>query len=225
MHGAIPRRTLVFGAVAVGVGIAMPGARATQVGPSSGNSVGANSVSLNGWPVEKEANHVSAVCTRPVSGTGLTLEVRLGVVEAILVHVVRRIHYEVQPIMADELMGWQPISRLDRRRAESNRASGTAVHVRPGSPRDAYFPLQVLAVRDILADCEGVVRWGGDDKQVDQSLFYIDVPPSDRLIARVGLRLQGVIDSPATAAGVMVDFLEAPRVRRASDLGRRQAKT
>ncbi|MFJ8440060.1 hypothetical protein [Kitasatospora griseola] len=71
---------------------------------------------------------------------------------------------------------------MRRNLAESNQSSGTAVQIRPGSypsgVRGGFYPLEVLTIRDILADCEGVVRWGGDDRVPDESLFYVDVAPT-----------------------------------------------
>ncbi|MGZ3119845.1 hypothetical protein [Streptomyces sp. H62] len=136
--------------------------------------------SANGWTLEKEASHVSAVWTRSVPGTGLEIDVRIGDVEAILLHVVRRFHYEVERLPRVELAGWQRIDGLRKDGPESNLASGTAVRIRPGSGASgSLFPLQVLTVRDILADCEGVVRGDGDHDPADESLFYIDRGPDD----------------------------------------------
>ena len=39
--------------------------------------------SANGWTVETRSNSVSTVWTRPVAGTGLEVDVRIGDVEAI----------------------------------------------------------------------------------------------------------------------------------------------
>lgn len=97
--------------------------------------------SANGWPLEKEANHVSTVWTRPVPGTGLKLDIRIGDAEAILLHVIRRFHYEVEPLHSIDLAGWRSIDSLNKSLPESNLASGTAVRIRPGaSAKGSLFP-------------------------------------------------------------------------------------
>lgn len=180
--------------------------------------------SLNGWSLEKEANHISTVWTRPVPGTGLEFDVRIGDVEAILLHVIRRFHYEIEQLTGIDLAGWRQIDGLKKNRPESNLASGTAVRIRPGaSAQGGLFPLQLLTLRDILADCDGVVRWGGDDSPVDESLFYIDRGPDDELIHKVADRLRLAEATPGQGAGVAVDVLSKSRRSRADRLTKQQS--
>ncbi|MDO0912087.1 hypothetical protein QQM39_14915 [Streptomyces sp. DT2A-34] len=179
--------------------------------------------SANGWPLEKEANHVSTVWTRSVPGTGLELDVRIGDVEAILLHVIRRFHYEVEQLTRIDLAGWRRIGGLNKNRPESNLASGTAVQIRPGaSASGGLFPLQLLTLRDILADCEGVVRWGGDDSPVDESLFYIDLGPADRRVRELADKFRAAEATPGQGAGVDVDVLDKSRRSRANHLAQQQ---
>ncbi|MFI1420210.1 hypothetical protein ACH4VX_19935 [Streptomyces sp. NPDC020731] len=209
------------GLVAPGTALAGPRAGATT-GPVAAPGKKAPT-SANGWSLEKEANHVSTVWTRPVSGTGLEADVRIGDVEALLLHVVRRYHYEVEQLHPGDLAGWQPIGGLAEDRPESNLASGTAVRIRPGAGASgSLFPLQVLTVRDILADCEGVVRWGGDDDRVDESLFYIDLGPDDVRVREVAGRFRVREVTPGLGAGATVDVLAPSRRERANRLHRQQ---
>ncbi len=180
--------------------------------------------SANGWPLEKEANHVSTVWTRPVPGTGHKLDIRIGDAEAILLHVIRRYHYEVEQLNPGDLAGWQRIGTLDEKLPESNLASGTAVRIRPAAVAEgSLFPLQEITVRDILADCEGVVRWGGDDKKVDESLFYLGHGPDSTEVRDVARRLRTGEATPGRGAGVAVDPLSRTRRDRAQRLARQQA--
>lgn len=213
---------------AVAAGLVAPGT--ALAGPRDGAPTGPAAApakkaptSANGWSLEKEANHVSTVWTRPVSGTGLEVDVRIGDVEAILLHVVRRYHYEVEQLPGVDLAGWRPIGGLKKGAPESNLASGTAVRIRPGAGASgSLFPLQVLTVRDILADCEGVVRWGGDDDPVDESLFYIGLGPDDDRVRKVADRFRVQEVTPGLGAGVTVDVLAPSRRERAKRLHREQ---
>ncbi|MEU7483977.1 twin-arginine translocation signal domain-containing protein [Streptomyces sp. NPDC042319] len=223
MQNEMTRRAVVKGAAVMGAAAA---ASSFMPGTASAASKGKTKkipTSANGWPIEREANHVSTVWSRPVAGTGLDVEVRIGDVEAILVHVIRRFHYEVQEIPRVDLAGWREIGKLRASLPESNLASGTAVQIRPGaSAKGGFFPAQEMVLRDILADCEGVVRWGGDDTEVNESLFYIDRGPNDEQVRKLADKLRAGEATPGEGAGVNVDVRTPSRRNRADRLARTQ---
>ncbi|MGW7671144.1 hypothetical protein ACWGJX_29050 [Streptomyces sp. NPDC054775] len=175
--------------------------------------------SANGWPLEQQANHISTVWTRPVPGSGLEVDIRIGDAEAILLHVVRRFHYEVEQLHSVDIAGWQAIDELTKNAPESNLASGTAVRIRPGAAaQGSLFPLQEVVVRDILADCGGVVRWGGDDNLVDESLFYLDRGPNSHEVRDLARKLRHGEVTPGQGAGNAVDVMARSRRDRANRL-------
>ncbi|MEU1849404.1 hypothetical protein ABZ499_09010 [Streptomyces sp. NPDC019990] len=187
----------------------------------------AGSRSRNGWEMENVADDGGTVFTRPVPGTPLRgVAVRMGDVETVLVHLVRRFHYEVDSLRRGDVVGWQDPKGLSRSRPESNLASGTAVRIRPGfhprGERGGFFPQQETVIRDILAELDGVVRWGGDDRTPDESLFSIDVAPGDEKLARVAARIRGWQLEPGAGAGSPVNVLAAGRRKAARALERRQ---
>jgi len=226
----VARRTVLTHAgvvtAAVAVGSLVPGvATAAPLKTSKTERPAQEDVpaSTNGWPLEKQANHVSTVWTRTVSGTGLSVDIRIGDAEAILLHVVRRFHYEVEQLHHVDLVGWQTIGSLNKKLPESNLASGTAVRVRPGaSSKGGLFPLQETVLRDILADCDGVVRWGGDDSHVDESLFYLDRGPDDPQVRDLGDRLRKGEVTPGQGAGKAVNVMADSRRARANRLAKEQ---
>ncbi|MEL3945543.1 hypothetical protein [Streptomyces sp. LNU-CPARS28] len=216
----LSRRSVVkVGAVgALGAALA-PGVASAAPGPEPLPQPEELPTSANGWTVETRSNSVSTVWTRPVAGTGLEVDVRIGDVEAILVHVVRRFHYEIEEIPRVDLSGWQPLGKVSRDVPASNLASGTAVRIRPGSRvKGGFFPLQEVVLRDVLADCEGVVRWAGDDEAVDESLFYVDVGPDDERVRRVADKFRAAEATPGRGAGAPVDVQSRSRQRRAEAL-------
>lgn len=226
MQNGITRRTAVKGAVVAGVVSAVGSGLLAPATASAATDRRAKKLptSANGWTIEKEANHVSTVWTRPVAGTGLQLDVRIGDAEALLVHVIRRFHYEVDQIQTVDLAGWEGIGTLRKGLPESNLASGTAVRIRPGArAKGGLFPLQEAALRDILADCEGIVRWGGDDTPVDESLFYIDVAPDDARVRKVADKLREWNGTPGAGAGVIQNPSDGTRRATARKLAREQA--
>ncbi|MFE6285607.1 hypothetical protein [Streptomyces sp. NPDC057877] len=182
--------------------------------------------SANRWDMQKEVDAGGDIATCSVPGTGLTVAVRVGDVETVLVHVVRRFHYEVDALGRDgeprPVEGWvAPSSVRDSRSPESNRASGTAVVIRPGSyPPGAtggFTAAQRLVIRDIIADTEGIVRWGGDDRHRPyEGLFYLTARPDSPRLAKVAERLRTWGTTSGLAAGTLVDTAQPSRRRRAA---------
>ncbi|MEU6183266.1 hypothetical protein [Streptomyces coeruleorubidus] len=96
------------------------------------------------------------------------------------------------------------------------------MRIRPGAGASGSLsPLQVLTVRDILAGCEGVVRWG-DDEPVDESLFYLDRGPGDASVRKLADRRRLAEATPGDGAGVTVDVLAPSRRDRAKRLVKEQ---
>ncbi|MET7357339.1 hypothetical protein ABZS76_02710 [Streptomyces sp. NPDC005562] len=208
-----------------GVTLLAPPARAA--GPSSNperSRVLTGKPSANGWEMEKVVDDGGSVWHRPVPGSGMSAAIRIGDVEIALIHVIRRFLYEVDELRTGDIVGWRSPGKVHWGLSESNQASGTAVQIRPGhyppGVRGGFFPHQELVVRDILADLEGIVRWGGDDTEPDESLFYLDVPPGDFRLPQVAGKIRGWNPTPGEGAGVIVDPSLPSRRRRAATLGR-----
>ncbi|WP_373301180.1 hypothetical protein [Streptomyces tanashiensis] len=181
--------------------------------------------SENGWEMQKVVDAEGDIVTHSVPGTGLTVTARSGDVGTVLVHVIRRFHYEVDalglPGEPRALEGWtKPSEVRDSRLPESNRASGTAVVIRPGSypagARGGFDAAQLSVIRDILADTEGVVRWGGDDRRPQEGLFSLVVRPGDPRLAQVAAKLRDWDRTPGLGAGTVADVNEPARRRRAA---------
>lgn len=81
--------------------------------------------SQNGWTIQANADLDSQVWTRTVASTGLSVPVWIGDVEAILLHTIRRFHYEIEEIRPNDLVGWTLAKKIRKRSPESNLASGT----------------------------------------------------------------------------------------------------
>ncbi|MFF0290223.1 hypothetical protein [Streptomyces sp. NPDC005262] len=181
--------------------------------------------STNRWEMQKAADDGGDIVTRHVAGTGLKVSLRMGDTEAVLIHVIRRYHYEVDALglhgEPNPVEGWvAPSAVRDSRLPESNQASGTAVVIRPDSyppgMRGGFTAGQQLIIRDIVADTEGVVRWGGEDRRPYEGLFYLTVRPGDARLARVAAKLRTWDETPGAGAGVVPDVTEPSRRRRAA---------
>ncbi|GAA0378112.1 hypothetical protein [Streptomyces blastmyceticus] len=182
--------------------------------------------SKNGWEMEKVVDDHGNIYTRPVPGTPLDgVAMRMGDIETVLVHLVCRFHYEIDELRKGDVVGWRSPGSVRKGLPESNLASGTAVAIRSGGyplgVRGGFFPHQEAVVRDILAECEGVIRWGGDDKTPHEALFYIDVPPGNPQLAKVADKFRSWNYTPGRA-GVLIDPHQPGRRKAAQDLLRRQ---
>ncbi|MFI0965770.1 hypothetical protein ACH4S8_30905 [Streptomyces sp. NPDC021080] len=175
--------------------------------------------SANGWPV------LDSAPAHRVEGTGgVRFEAADGDVATVLTHVVRRFHYEIDTLGTGEVTG-HTTSRTVAAAYESNHLSGTAIAIRPllypVRAQGGFFPPELVVVRDILADLEGVVKWGGDLKPAKESHFQIDVRPGDAALRRVAAKLRGWELKPGEGAGT-IEATAPARMKAADALAARQ---
>jgi hypothetical protein len=194
-------------AAAMGLGITVaPSATAAPPPADPGARVLTGQTSANGWEMQKGADIGGAIWTRPVAGTECSVAVHIGDVEVVLVHVIRRFHYEIGTVRAGEVVGFLPPGRT-LTGYRTNHASGTAVDIRPGwypvGTKGNFTGYELTVVRDILADCAGVVTWGGDFRRADEAHFQIDVPPGDQRLTELADRIRGWNSTPGLGAGVL----------------------
>ncbi|MGW5425907.1 hypothetical protein ACWET9_01605 [Streptomyces sp. NPDC004059] len=152
-----------------------------------------------------------------MEGTNVEVSLAKGDAATVLLHVARRFAYEIDMLRAGDLHG-HTTDRTVGASFESNHLSGTALAIRP-----LHYPLgadvkntgmsqsERIVVADILADCEGVVAWGGALKPVKRSHFHIDVKPGDARLKRLAARIRGWNDTPGKGAGSIDAFAPARR--------------
>lgn len=116
--------------------------------------------SQNGW----SANDRSVIASYQVPGGKLAI--RAGDVSVVLIWVAQRFHQTVEPLVWPGNWGYAERPIRGSSTTLSNHSSGTAIDLNaPRHPlgRVGTFRVdQVRAIRQILAYCEGTVRWGGD---------------------------------------------------------------
>ncbi|MEU7997058.1 hypothetical protein AB0B83_17200 [Micromonospora sp. NPDC049060] len=174
----------------------------------------------NGWPVIDSARATG----HRIEGSNATVALVPGPVAIVLLHVARRFHYEVDSVEA--ING----HRSDRRVTaayESNYLSGSAIEILPGrfpiGARDGLFPHELATVRDILAECDGVVRWGGDHRTLPkEGHFQIDVRPGDGRLRRIAEKISSWTEKPGRGAGTPPDIFSGFRRAAATGLADRQ---
>jgi hypothetical protein len=153
---ALTRRAVLLSAGALGAGATLSGvltgpATAAEPGPATDSKWTARR-SDNGWAIDPDA-----IDSFRVEGSPASLH---HAASAVLLHVARRWHYEVVPLHSSRDVLGHRTDRAVRAAYESNYLSGSAIALLGAG--DGLWPHQEAIVRDILADCGGVVRWGAD---------------------------------------------------------------
>lgn len=176
------------------------------------------STSANGWPLRHKD-----ILQFKIEGSGDVVALRSGEVATVLLHVARRFHYEVamlRPGQISQTGGDAPF--------ESNYLSGTAFAIRPDlyptGVKGNFFPHELAVVRDILAECGGIVRWGGDfKKSPKEGHFQIDVKPGNAKLAQVARKIEKW--GPSKSAGTPRDVFAEARRATAKVLAKQQIAT
>jgi hypothetical protein len=145
-----------------------------------------------------------------VEGTGISVRLPVGAAASVLVYVARRFHYEIDTLRAGDLVADPLVAAIDIR-----------PEFYPVGVTGGFLPYQLIVIRDILAQCDGLVRWGGDGQPAREGRFELAVPVDDpkleALAKRLGLR------SERPGAGMAKPFTAA-RMKKAETLRRRMAK-
>ncbi|MEO5832906.1 MAG: hypothetical protein ABIR83_05985 [Nakamurella sp.] len=150
-----------------------------------------------------------------IEGSGAKIALTKGPAGVILRHVVRRFNYELTELGTGDITAFD-LGVQDPLLEQANLASGTAVSILPSfyvpGSRQNFFDTQVIVLRDILAECEGVIKWGGDfESRTAEGYFQIDVPPDSPLITSVGLKISAWDASKDQGAGTQIDVVDPER--------------
>ncbi|WP_399888900.1 hypothetical protein ACGH7X_26565 [Streptomyces sp. BBFR51] len=178
--------------------------------------------SANGWKVLAEADTEEYL----VEGSGVTVRLAPGDPSVLLLHVARRFHYEIDALRAGDLQG-HGTSRLVSHPFESNHLSGTAMNIRPRAyplgVGGGLYPAELVVIRDILAELDGTVAWGGDLPTPKESHFAIALPPTHPKTKRVARTIRGWNADPGKGAGA-TDAFAPDRRARATTFARRDSR-
>ncbi len=181
--------------------------------------------SANGWDVLAAGS--SATATYDIPGTNLHVTLREGDVGTVLSYVAQRFHYDVTELEAGrgQIIGYSDALPV-KADFESNHLSGTALALYPENcplgVKGNLFPYQVTAIRDILAELQGVIRWGGDMEPAKESTFFVDVSPGSAKLAQVAETLRQWRLTPGKGAGTQ-NIQDPERITAAKRLASKQA--
>nr|WP_202469465.1 hypothetical protein [Streptomyces sp. SID2888] len=203
------------GAIAVGSLGAAPAVAADRPG-----GTWTRSRSANGWEILTEATSYG------IEGSGRSVSLADGDAATILLHVARRFHYEIDQLRDGDVRGYRASFEV-REPYESNYLSGTAIEIRPRAyplgAKEGFYPRELVVIRDILAELDGAVAWGGDFATPKESHFEIALEPGHPKVKGVARKIAGWNAGPGNEGAGAVDAFDAERQRHARSFARRTA--
>ncbi|GHH83627.1 hypothetical protein GCM10018793_46190 [Streptomyces sulfonofaciens] len=201
----------VAGAVAIGSLGAAPASAADRTTNWAGDRT------ANGWEVLGEAKGFT------VEGSNQSVRLAAGDAATILLHIARRFNYEIDQLRAGDVQGHRT-SRRVHQRFESNYLSGTAIEIRPRAyplgAKGGFYAPEMVVVRDILAELDGVVAWGGDFKTPKESHFEIAYEPGHPKVKGVAQKITGWNTGPGDEGAGATDAFDPGRRARAKSFAR-----
>ncbi len=151
----------------------------------------------NRWPVPT-TNSPSVIGIRTFvvpSTSSVRLSVSSGAAATILLHVATRFHAIVEPLQSVQCGAYAWRANVNNPSSWSNHASGTAIDLNwslhPNGRKYTFTEEQVRAIRAILDETQGVIRWGGDyTGTTDEMHFEINRTRVDPLVGQVANSLR-----------------------------------
>ncbi|MFF0160186.1 hypothetical protein ACFYRY_22025 [Streptomyces sp. NPDC005263] len=176
--------------------------------------------SANGWKILDEATSYG------IEGSGRSVRLADGDAATILLHVARRFHYEIDQLRAGDVRGHRT-SRQVEQPYESNYLSGTAIDIRepsyPLGARAGFYPQELVVIRDVLAELDGVVAWGGDFPVPKESHFEIALKPGHPKVKNIARKITAWNTGPGNEGAGATDAFDAARQKHARTFARRTA--
>lgn len=215
------RRTVLTGGLLIAAAALVRSPRAEAAAQQEHGSGRTEGRSSNGWPV------LDSFTDADVQGSGLSVPLAGGAVATILTHVARRFHYEIDSLRRGDLVGGTTALEL-KAPEQSNYLSGTAIGIRPGFyPVGAIgnlFSNQHVVIDDIVAECNGVLRWGGTLSVPMEGHFQIDLPPADVRVRELASTF-GYVDALDSSRGAgAIDASDPTRRARAKQYRRKHGR-
>jgi len=156
-------------------------------------------VSQNGWPASQDKAAIGIEDPK-VPGTNVDFPqgIRKGDVTTILMYVAEQFHKHVEPLVDGDCWGYF-YKFIEGSTTVSNHASGTALDLNapkhPMGKAGTFNASQVAKIREILAFCEGAVRWGGD-YSVRKDEMHFEINKGEMMVARIAAKIRAAENPP-----------------------------
>jgi len=210
---SLSRRLFLGSTAATAVTVALTGFTAAEAAAApAGAGSRTGSTSANGWPV------LATATTFRIEGSNQTVLLADGDASAILLHVARRFHYEIDTLRDGDVVGFAPGQPVAQP-FESNYLSGTAIAIRPVcyplGAHGGFYPREQIVIRDILAELGGAVSWGGDEPTPKESHFQIAKAPGHPAIRAAAQQIRAWDDAPGGQGAGAVNAFDPQRIQAA----------
>lgn len=148
--------------------------------PDSGPGSRGSGTSQNGWPASPNPGKIG-VTSWQVPGTSVNLQLA-GRAAKVLLYVAAQFNKRVERL-TPSICGGYNYRVIAGSHTISNHGSGTAIDLNwsrhPQGRHGTFSAAQVSQIRRILAECKGVVRWGGDySGRPDEMHFEVIADPA-----------------------------------------------
>lgn len=182
----LSRRGILGIALAASGALAFPAA--ALAAPATGSTTWKGSTSANGWPV------LNTAPTFRIEGSSESANLADGDPATVLLYVARRFNYEVDSLRPGDVTAHNS-NRSIAQPYESNYLSGTAIAIRPllypVGAGGMFYPNELAVIKDILAELNGIVAWGGNAATPKESHFDIAVRPGDARLKATAAKIRG----------------------------------
>jgi hypothetical protein len=141
--------------------------------------------SYNGWPANSDPAAIGVDKSFDVNGVTFPGGVKANDVSTVLGYVFTQLDERVEEAVPGWCWGWTYKQNVNNPSQLSNHASATAgdynapYHPNGGAQYEGWSPAEVDEVRRILAEVDGVIRWGADYSGTKDSMhFEINCDPA-----------------------------------------------
>jgi murein L,D-transpeptidase YcbB/YkuD len=154
--------------------------------------------SYNGWLASPNPADFGGLAKLIVAGESFAPGVRAGDVHTVFQYVAEQLHRRVEPVVRDDWhqaddWGYNYRPNVNNPRSLSCHASGTAIDYNatrhPNGVRGTFTATQVAEIRQILAEVDNVVRFGGDFRGTADEMHW-EICAEAPAVARVATRLR-----------------------------------
>lgn len=148
----------------------------------------------NGWTASANKADIGVDPNFSVAGVKFPGGVKAGDVATVLHYVASQFHERVEPLHDGWCWGWAYRAIRGGTTNLSNHAAGCAIDINapkhPLGKRGTFGAEQVKTITAIVAECEGVVRWGGSYSSRPDEMHFEVIGKSDA-VARVAAKFRG----------------------------------
>jgi len=169
--------------------------------------------SYNGWPASQNPAEINIVKFGDKYGFPFPGGARGGDVHTVLGYVATQLHKRVEPCISGWCWGYNYRANVNNPSTLSCHSSGTAIDWNapnhPNGARNTFTSGQVGVIRQILAEVQGAVQWGGDYTGTRDEMHF-EIIVNAKTLAPIAASLAG----GGTGTGDWFDMATEEDLRR-----------